>query len=63
MLSEQSWLHSNVLVIAEKGLHSPASEEAVVAKKKLGGNTARTSEPNWPKGYSITNIGNLVRKS
>ena len=30
--------------------HPPASRLRV--HKKLGGDTARTAEPNWPKGYS-----------
>jgi len=32
--------------------YCPASEEAGGMHKKLGGDAARTADPNWP-GYSI----------
>ncbi|KAK4814916.1 hypothetical protein QYF61_003240 [Mycteria americana] len=37
------------------GTTEPAEEEGQgdPAHKKLGGGTARTADPNWPKGYSI----------
>jgi len=51
-----------VLVIAEQFLHSvkafSASHPLSPARrlgvhKKLGGDTAGTADPNWPKGFSI----------
>jgi len=31
--------------------------------RKLGGDTARTADPNWPKGYSITHSIMLSNKT
>ncbi|KAK4831831.1 hypothetical protein QYF61_019589, partial [Mycteria americana] len=36
----------------KKILQLPSDHECMV-HKKLGGGTARTADPNWPKGYSI----------
>jgi len=42
------------VLILSQGLFSFLCSASKEVHKKLGGSTARTAGPNWPKGYSMT---------
>jgi len=50
---KQHWWYINILAIAEQHRHRVKAFSVSGVGRRLGGDTAGTADPNWPKRYSI----------